>query len=546
MALDEKPMAAATEQHEDVGVDPQDVSEKHIAEANAAAHGQITTGYESLSVWQTVKTFKMASAICFLTALTAASDGYQISLIGNLIANPGFIQQFGTDRDPKGNVVLASTVLSLWASMGNAGQIVGMLTQSFVSGRFGRKICMYFLWTMLTAGCIIEVFSRDWKTWLVAKLFGGIAVGCMQTTLTTYISEIAPTRVRGAFLMLYSVWWMTGQFFGTLVLQIMTKQNPMDYLTPVYTQFAQVGIMIIIYLIIPESPAWLVSQGKTERAKKAMRFINRGVQGFDVDRQYTVTLAALEHEKSVAGLERSGNWYDIFKGTNGFRTIVSCWCLVTQMFIGLGLFFTYGTYFFQQAGLQDPIMIICITSGINILATIVIVLMSEWTGRRRLATYGTTICWVCNVFVGIIGLLKLTTATSGALIFFAVLWNVGLMANGSVGWGYVGEISTQRLRHYTAGFAAASSCLIGLAMNFLIPPMLNANEWNWGLKTGFFFAGIGAFFTLAMWFIIPETAGRSPAELDELFERKIRPWKFRHTETATQMLIAAEKTKGDA
>lgn len=79
MALDDKPVAAATEQHEDVGVDPQDVSEKHIAEANAAAHGQITTGYESLSVWQTVKTFKMASAICFLTALTAASDGYQIS-----------------------------------------------------------------------------------------------------------------------------------------------------------------------------------------------------------------------------------------------------------------------------------------------------------------------------------------------------------------------------------------------------------------------------------------------------------------------------------
>jgi hypothetical protein len=81
------------------------------------------------------------------------------------------------------------------------------------------------------------------------------------------------------------------------------------------------------------------------------------------------------------------------------------------------------------------------------------------------------------------------------------------MANGSVGWGYIGEISSQRLRHYTAGFAAASTCVVGMGMNFLIPPMINANEWNWGLKTGFFFAGIGSFFTVAVWFIVPETSG---------------------------------------
>jgi hypothetical protein len=33
---------------------------------------------------------------------------------------------------------------------------------------------------------------------------------------------------------------------------------------------------------------------------------------------------------------------------------------------------------------------------------------------------------------------------------------------------------------------------------------------------------------------------RSAAELDELFERKIRPWNFSKTETATQRLIRAQ------
>lgn len=91
------------------------------------------------------------------------------------------------------------------------------------------------------------------------------------------------------------------------------------------------------------------------------------------------------------------------------------------------------------------------------------------------------------------------------MLIFAV--DIGLVANGAAGWGFIGEISSQRLRHYTAGFAAASTCVIGLIMGFLIPYMLNTNEWDWGLKTCWFFAGVGLPFTVAMWFLIPETSG---------------------------------------
>jgi hypothetical protein len=85
--------------------------------------------------------------------------------------------------------------------------------------------------------------------------------------------------------------------------------------------------------------------------------------------------------------------------------------------------------------------------------------------------------------------------------------DVGLAANGATGWGYIGEISSQRLRPYTAGFGAASTCVVGVIMNVLVPYMTNKNEWNWGLKTGWFYAGFGAPFAIGMWFLIPETAG---------------------------------------
>lgn len=46
---------------------------------DAAARGQAATGYETLTPWETVKTFKKSTAVCFMAAFSAATDGYQIA-----------------------------------------------------------------------------------------------------------------------------------------------------------------------------------------------------------------------------------------------------------------------------------------------------------------------------------------------------------------------------------------------------------------------------------------------------------------------------------
>lgn len=46
---------------------------------DAAAKGQATSGYETLTVWQTVKKFKAASLACFFAAFSAGTDGYQLA-----------------------------------------------------------------------------------------------------------------------------------------------------------------------------------------------------------------------------------------------------------------------------------------------------------------------------------------------------------------------------------------------------------------------------------------------------------------------------------
>lgn len=305
----------------------------------------------------------------------------------------------------------------------SCGQIVGMTTLPFPSSRYGRKVAMFTYWVILVGSVLTECLARSWRAWLVAKLLAGIGVGCLQSTVPTYISEVAPIRIRGGLLMCYSFWWSLGSFFAQVALQHLSKDDPTDYLTPIYTQWAQIGIMFLIYIFVPESPAWCVNAGKADRAKRELLKLNRGVPNYDLERQFQVLVMAVEHEHAVAAEQRREKWYGIFQGTNGLRTVISCWTNLTQQLIGLSLFGTFGTYFFQQAGLADPFKIKVITNSIQIATVIVIVMVADRLGRRLLACSGTTLCWVSCVAIGIIGVCPQVKASTYVFILFACLWS---------------------------------------------------------------------------------------------------------------------------
>ncbi|KAF2008744.1 general substrate transporter [Aaosphaeria arxii CBS 175.79] len=510
-------------------------------ENDAAAKGQALSGYESLTRWETVKTFKIATLVCFAAAFSAATDGYQIGMNASIVANKGFVLEFATKTNAKGQLFLESPILSGWSSIQSVGQIIGMTTLPFISSRWGRKISMYTYWFILAMSVLAESLARRWEIWLLAKLLAGIGVGCLQSTLPTYIAEVAPVKIRGGLLMCYSFWWTVGSFFAYVALQTMAKKHPYIWLHPIYTQWAQIGIMLGIYIFLPESPAWCVTVNQMERAKKELLRMNGKVEGYNVDQQLQVLVLAIDHERTVAAEQRQEKWYAIFRGTDGRRTLTALWTNMSQQFIGLTLFGTFGTYFFQQAGLADPFKIKLITSSLNIATVIIIIFISDRLGRRWIACCATTLCWAACTCIGILGVTKKVRATDYLFVLFACLWNIGMTSNGAAGWGFIGEISSQRLRPYTAGFGAAATCVVGVVMNVLVPYMTNANAWNWGYKTGWFYAGVGLPCVIGCWLLIPETAGRSAAELDELFERKIKPWRFAKTETATQRVVNMEK-----
>lgn len=77
--------------------------------------------------------------------------------------------------------------------------------------------------------------------------------------------------------------WSIGAFFAPLSLSLFKKTDPNNFKTPLFIQFGLLGVMAIIFVLLPESPWFLVTQGKLEQAHENLTLVNGGVKGYDVD-----------------------------------------------------------------------------------------------------------------------------------------------------------------------------------------------------------------------------------------------------------------------
>ncbi|KAJ9156600.1 General alpha-glucoside permease [Pleurostoma richardsiae] len=486
---------------------------------------------DDLSVWQSVRRYKTVGILAMTAAFCASLDGYQINLNGGIVSNKGFIRQMANP----GTKIIDGKYISAWGGIQSAGQTIGQFLLQYATEAYGRKPALLIIWVILVASVFTETFATHWDHWLVAKLLSGMGVGMLQSTMPLYLSEISPTQLRGFFINAYSFWFVLGQLFASVALNRLNASDPYDFRTPIYTQWAMIGIIGIIFIFLPETPWWLVSKGKISKAEKVLRLCNGRVEGYDVHEQLEVMSATIASERQSAELSAELGPWAVFQGRNLIRFIIAGWPKIAQQFVGLAVFNTYATYFFQYAGNKNPFLVTVILSCVQLLSMILTATLTDQFGRRPLTVYPYAVTATSLLCLGIIGCFDYTAkATSSLLIFFACLATFSTTGASAIGYAYAAEIPQQRLRARTAAWSLAVSNGIAIMFSFCTPLMINGTA-KWGVKTGFFFAGTGTVAVVIAWFILPEVTRRTPAEIDELFEKKVNLRKFDKYVTEVQL-----------
>jgi SP family general alpha glucoside:H+ symporter-like MFS transporter len=96
--------------------------------------------------------------------------------------------------------------------------------------------------------------------------------------------------------------------------------------------------LIVLSFLAPESPWWLVRNGKLQEAEKSLKRLGGKAMQDRAHEQVANMVRTTQLEKDLAESTGSGRWIDIFKGVDLRRTEITVFVWVLQNFSGMSLY----------------------------------------------------------------------------------------------------------------------------------------------------------------------------------------------------------------
>ncbi|CAE6413359.1 unnamed protein product [Rhizoctonia solani] len=339
-----------------------------------------------------------------------------------------------------------------------------------------------------------------------------------------YHAECAAPEKRGYLIMIegslitfgimVSYWIDFGFFF--------VKNSSAQWRAPVALQIIFALVMIIGVEFLPDSPRWLVNQGRHAEALAVISALEDKPHDHpDVQRTFwAIREAALaEHTLSEKGkLQHEFNLGELLRGgrsQNFRRATLGIVIQAFQQITGINLITYYATLLFERLGINDlKSRILAACNGTEyFLASLIAIWLIEKVGRRKLMIFGAVGQTITMVLLAVLGSIdrSSTNIASAVLLFvfnsfFAVGW-LGMT------WLYPAEITPLRIRQPANALSTASNW----AFNFMVVMVTGPSFQNIGYHTYTVFACLNAFIIPVVYFYFPETAGKSLEDMDVVF-----------------------------
>jgi sugar porter (SP) family MFS transporter len=451
--------------------------------------------------------------------------GYDTGTISGIIGMDYWQREF---RQP-GQEAVTSSEESLIVSILSAGTFFGALGAAPVADWMGRRLgLMFSTGFVFNLGVILQTIAAKQDLFVAGRFFAGFGVGLVSAMIPMYQSETAPKWIRGTIVGCYQLAITIGLFLAAIVNNATANRNDSgSYRIPIAVQFAWSIVLVVGLIFLPETPRFLVKQGRHEKAAKALSYIRR-VPADDPALQEELSEIRASHEYEMTLGKAS--YKDCFRGTVLKRLITGCCLQALQQLSGVNFIFYYGTKYFQDAGFGQPFTLQVITNSVNVASTFPGLWAVEQFGRRKLLLYGAIGMCVSQFIVAIVGT---ATGLSGQptqnaqfafvciyIFFFASSW-------GPVAWVVTGELFPLKARAKCLSFTTASNWLLNWAIAYSTPYLTDPGPGNANLGPKVFFIW-GSFCALAIvftWTMIYETKGLSLEQVDELYDVVDKAWK---------------------
>jgi sugar porter (SP) family MFS transporter len=399
---------------------------------------------------------------------------------------------------------------------------VGAFFAGPLADRMGRVRCMViaailFLVSAIGSGAPFGI--ADFIFW---RIIGGIGVGAASVIAPAYIAEVSPAEIRGRLGSLQQLAIVVGIFVAllgdfALAGAAGSAEAPLWFGWEAWRwMFWSGAIPAIAYgvcsLVIPESPRYLVAQGRYLEAERVLEsVIGARARAKVEDIRHSISR---EHKPRLSDIR--GRW--------GLLPIVwiGIGLSILQQFVGINVIFYYGSALWRIVGFteENALMVTMITGVTNIVTTLVAIAFIDKFGRKPLLLAGSLGMFVTlGIMAWIFG-----TSPRDAEGFPVLSEDAGLVALiaanvyvfcfgfswGPVVWVLLGEMFNNMIRASALALSAAAQWIANFIVSTTFPPI--AFNLSLGIAYGVYstFAALSFIFVIAF---IKETKGKKLEEM---------------------------------
>nr|GMD11448.1 sugar carrier protein C-like [Ipomoea batatas] len=449
---------------------------------------------------------------CMVAAMGGLIFGYDIGISGGVTSMDSFLERFfpdvyrkqALDSSTNQYCKFNSETLTMFTSSLYLAALVSCMVASYVTRKLGRRISMMAGGCIFLVGALLNGFAQALWMLIVGRVLLGLGIGFANQSVPLYLSEMAPSKYRGALNIGFQLFITVGILIANVANYFFAK---IQWGWRLSLGGAVVPALIITVgsFFLPDTPNSMIERGSHGEAKSMLRRI-RGVD--NVDEEFNDLVAASEASNKV-----KHPWKNLVQRKYRPQLVMSILIPSFQQLTGINVIMFYAPVLFKTIGFGSDASLISsvITGLVNVLATLVSVAFVDRAGRRFFFLEGGIQMLICQIIVTVcIGVKFGTSGNPGDLpmwfalvvVIFICTYVAGFAWSwGPLGWLVPSEIFPLEIR------SAAQSINVSFNMIFTFVVAQVFLNMLCHLKFGLFifFACFVLIMTVFIYFLLPET-----------------------------------------
>ena len=442
-----------------------------------------------------------------------------VAAIGGILFGYDTAVISGTTAIVKNQFALTDMMEGWYVGCALIGSICGVLVAGTLSDYLGRKLTMLIsaaLFSISAIGCAV---CGSFDSLVAYRIVGGVGIGIVSIVSPIYISEVSPAKIRGTLVSLYQLavtigfllaymanWAIDANIDPSVCGDVTLWQKIMHteaWRGMLGSETLPALLFFFIIFFIPESPKWLIVNGKLDKASKVLNKIY--ATPAEAEEEIKVT------QNSLRG-ETKGAWADLLKPGILIAVIAGSAIAILGQFMGVNAVLYYGPKIFSEAGFDNPMFSTVLVGVANCVTTVLAVFIIDRVGRKQLIYWGVSGMIICLVAIGIYFAWgsQLGLGNAFMLTFFLAYVFCTAISICAVVFVLLSEMYPNSVRGRAMSIAGFALWIGTYLIGQLTPVLLGWSQAG----TFFVFAVMCVPYMLIMWKVIPETTGKTLEEIE--------------------------------